>query len=123
MMPPDTERTLFIELNLEEGNLLLTALAECPFKTVFELIGKLNQQAHVQFGETGDHALRKPFELTEQELALSVSALGKLPYERVHRLLAHLNRSFVQAARNDESVQCEQSDQSSQNSESGQSGQ
>ena len=108
------DRTLCVELNLEEGNLLLMALAECPFKTVFELIGKLNQQAHVQFGKTGDHTLRKPFELTEQELALSISALGKLPYERVHLLLAHLNHQFAQAAGNAQSVRCEQSNQSSQ---------
>ena len=44
-----TDRILTIHLNLEEGNLLLEALAECSFKSVFELIGKLNQQANQLF--------------------------------------------------------------------------
>ncbi|MBX3630265.1 MAG: hypothetical protein KF908_10245 [Nitrosomonas sp.] len=86
------DRILSIELNLEEGSLLLTALAECPFKTVFELIGKLNHQAHLHFTEISDHTLRRPFEFTEQELALSMKALGRLPYEHVHQLLNSLNR-------------------------------
>ena len=90
-----TDRTVSIELNLEEGSLLLTALAECPFKTVFELIGKLNHQAHFHFTEISDHTLRKPFEFTEQELALSMKALGRLPYEHVHRLLNRLDRQRV----------------------------
>ena len=90
-----TDRTLSIELNLEEGNLLLTALAECPFKTVFELIGKLNHQAHHHFAEISDQSLRKPFVLTDQEIALSVKALGKLPYEHVHQLLASLNKQLA----------------------------
>ena len=87
-----TDRILSIELNLEEGSLLLTALAECPFKTDFELIGKLNHQAHLHFLDAGDHTLRKPFEFTEQELALSMKALGRLPYEHVHHLLNRLDR-------------------------------
>ena len=32
-------RMLVIHLSLQEGNLLLEALAELPFKSVFELIG------------------------------------------------------------------------------------
>ena len=90
-----TDRTLSIELNLQEGNLLLTALAECPFKTVFELIGKLNHQSYLHFSGINDQSLRKPFELTEQELILSMNALGKLPYEQVHQLLANLNSQLV----------------------------
>jgi len=89
-------RAISIELNLAEGNLLLTALAECPFKTVFELIGKLNQQAYEQFGGVSDQSLRKPFDLTEQEVALSMKALEKLPYELVHDLLARLNRQLAE---------------------------
>ncbi|MCB1947896.1 MAG: hypothetical protein H6940_09610 [Burkholderiales bacterium] len=85
------ERIVSVEINLEEGNLILTALAECPFKTVFELIGKLNQQAQHQFTETVGQLTQKPFSFTEQEMALTIKALGKLPYEQVHQLLAKLN--------------------------------
>lgn len=89
-----TDRILSIELYLEEGNLLLTALAECPFKTVFELIGKLNQQAQLHCSEVANRSRRIPFTFTEQEMVLAIKALGKLPYEHVHQLLANLNRQM-----------------------------
>ncbi|SEQ95467.1 hypothetical protein SAMN05421690_100459 [Nitrosomonas sp. Nm51] len=85
-----TERIVAVEINLEEGSLILTALAECPFKTVFELIGKLNQQAHHQFADAADQSIQKPFTFSEQEMLLTIEALGKLPYEQVHQLLAKL---------------------------------
>ena len=37
-----------LQLNLQQGNLILEALAERPFKLVFEIIGMLNQQAAMQ---------------------------------------------------------------------------
>ncbi|MCP5244435.1 MAG: hypothetical protein H6937_00080 [Burkholderiales bacterium] len=89
-----TDRILSIELSLEEGNLLLTALAEYPFKTVFELIGKLNQQAQFHCTEISNRSRRITFTFTEQEIVLAVKALGKLPYEHVHQLLANLNRQM-----------------------------
>ena len=88
------ERILSVELNLEEGNLMLIALAECPFKTVFELIGKLNQQANTHFVETVDPSQRQPFIFKEQEMLLILKALGKLPYEQVYQLLTHLNKQI-----------------------------
>ncbi len=90
-----TERILSIELSLDEGNLLLIALAECPFKTVFELIGKLNQQAHHHFTGVADRSGQKPFAFTEQEVQLAIEALGKLPYEHVHQLLSSLNKQVT----------------------------
>lgn len=89
-----SERILSVELNLQEGNLMLVALAECPFKTVFELIGKLNQQANTHFAETADHSQRQPFIFEEQEMLLILKALGKLPYEQVYQLLTHLNKQI-----------------------------
>ncbi|SEM90370.1 hypothetical protein SAMN05216325_10421 [Nitrosomonas marina] len=86
-----SDRIVSVKITMEEGNLILTALAECPFKTVFELIGKLNQQAHHQFAEATDKTAQKPFMFTEQELLLTIKALGKLPYEHVHQLLDKLN--------------------------------
>ena len=95
------DRILSIALNLEEWNLLLTALAECPFKTVFELIGKLNQQAQLHCAEVVDRSGLIPFTLTEQEMALAIGALEKLPYEHVHQLLANLNRQMKSQSRPD----------------------
>ena len=37
-----------IELTIEELNLIFQALGERPFNEVFELIGKLNEQANGQ---------------------------------------------------------------------------
>ncbi|MBX3616329.1 hypothetical protein [Nitrosomonas sp.] len=86
-----TERTLIISLNLEEGNLLLEALAECPFKSVFELIGKLNHQANHLFIAGASPQERRQFVFTEDELSFSLKALGNLPYHRVNKLLEDLN--------------------------------
>jgi hypothetical protein len=91
-MPPD--RILSIHLTLEEGNLLLEALAELPFKTVFELIGKLNHQANESFADGGDDNQRQKFLFTEIEMALTIKALGEIPYNRVHFLLANLNKQI-----------------------------
>ncbi len=85
---------LTIYLNLEEGNLLLEALAECPFKSVFELIGKLNQQANSVFPPGVAQNARQEFTFTESELSFSIKALGNMPYQRVHKLLAVLNQQI-----------------------------
>ncbi len=96
-----SERTLSIHLTLEEGNLLLEALAEQPFKTVFELIGKLNQKANECFTGGEDHNQRQKFFFTENEMALTIKALGEIPYNRVHSLLANLNKQ-IQVQLNDQ---------------------
>ncbi len=87
-------RVLTLRLNVQEGGLLLEALAELPFKTVFELIGKLNQQANELFTAGCAQYERQQFVLTEAELALTIKALGNLPYHRVHGLLADLNQQI-----------------------------
>lgn len=87
-------RVLTIRLSLQEGNLLLEALAECPFKLVFELIGKLNQQANELFAPGIAQHERQQFIFTEPELSLSIKALGNLPYHRVHELLSGLNQQI-----------------------------
>lgn len=40
--------SLKFEVSIEEGNLLIAALAKQPFETVAGLIGKLQQQAQSQ---------------------------------------------------------------------------
>jgi len=89
-----SERILTIQLTLEEGNLLLEALAELPFKTVFELIGQLNQQANESFANNGTENQRQKFLFTEKDMALTIKALGEISYNRVHVLLANLNKQI-----------------------------
>ncbi len=89
-----TDHMLTIDLTLEEGNLILEALAECPFKSVFELIGQLNQQANNLFVATIDHTKPQTFTFAEHELSLTIKALGGLPYNRVNDLLVNLNQQI-----------------------------
>lgn len=91
-----------VNLRREEGNLMVSALAECPFKLVYELIGRLNQQAnakaaqHRDDGDDGDAA--QEFLLTAAELKLAVTALGNLPFNRVHALIQNL-QAQIQSGR------------------------
>ena len=87
-------RMLVIHLSLQEGNLLLEALAELPFKSVFELIGKLNQQANELFAPGISPEERQRFVFIEAELSLAIKALGNLPYHRVHALLSSLHQQI-----------------------------
>lgn len=92
--PTDTDRLLTIDLTLEEGNLILEALAECPFKSVFELIGQLNQQANHVFVATTDCEKKQAFMFSEHDLSLTIKALGGLSYNRVNGLLVNLNQQI-----------------------------
>lgn len=96
-------RILTIRLTMQEGNLLLEALAELPFKSVFELIGKLNQQANDLFVPGIAPQERQQFVFTEPELSLSVKALGNMPYHRVHGLLSDLNQQILTQLSNPQS--------------------
>ncbi|MTI19859.1 hypothetical protein E1176_02370 [Fulvivirga sp. RKSG066] len=39
------------EITVEEGNLIFKGLSKLPFEEVYELIGKLNEQANRQLGK------------------------------------------------------------------------
>lgn len=45
-----------LKLTIEEANLILESLGEMPFKKVFGLINKIQQQASVQLGGDGQAA-------------------------------------------------------------------
>lgn len=75
-----------LSFSLEQGRLLMGALAELPFRRVFELIGKLN--ANAQALTAHDASLRVT--LSPAELVLALEALGLLPYVQVHVLIASL---------------------------------
>ncbi|MGO0793184.1 hypothetical protein ACTOWA_25280 [Herbaspirillum seropedicae] len=85
--------SLPLSFTVDQGRLLMSALAELPFKRVFELIGKLNASAQAPAGvATG---LRASF--TTAELALALEALGQLPYVQVHALIDELQAQVHQA--------------------------
>lgn len=46
-------KELTFKLTIEEANLILEGLGTLPFKTVFALIGKIQQQAAEQLNENG----------------------------------------------------------------------
>lgn len=93
-MNSSTEKPqLAIMLRSDEGSLVIEALAECPFKVVYDLIGRLNQQANRQGHASPDGTAQgDPVEylISASDMKLIVSALGNLPFNRVHLLLANL---------------------------------
>ncbi len=74
-------------LTASEGQLVIEALAEGPFKTVFDLIGRINRQANIDSGSQGCR-----FDWSRADQALVIGALVKLPYHRVHQLMAKLEQ-------------------------------
>lgn len=88
----DTKPGIRLQMTLAQGDLMLEGLAERPFKQVYELIGKLHQQA------AGADPERATFVLTHAELRLVLAALGELPFNRVQRLL-HSMHAQIEAWR------------------------
>jgi hypothetical protein len=88
-------RTIAVHLSLAEAGLVLEALAELPFKSVYALIGELNRQANAydpsEFG--ADSAQRYAF--APSDLRLVLAALGNLPYRRVSRLVHKLDAQIM----------------------------
>jgi hypothetical protein len=44
-------QTIQLTISLEEANLILDALGQQPFRSVYELIGKIQQQANEQLAD------------------------------------------------------------------------
>ncbi|MRW89712.1 hypothetical protein GJ699_06930 [Duganella sp. FT80W] len=89
----ETKHGISLRMTLAQGDLILQGLAERPFKQVYELIGKLHQQA------AGADPEQVAFELTHAELRLVLEVLGELPFNRVQRLL-HSLHAQIEAWRN-----------------------
>lgn len=87
-------QSLPLSLSVAQGRLLMGALAELPFKRVFELIGKLNAGAQAPAAASASLRIR----LSAAELALVLEALGQLPYVQVHALIDELHAQVRQAS-------------------------
>jgi hypothetical protein len=85
-----------LALDREQGALVMDALAERSFRSVYELIGRLNTWANHALVHPG--VARAPFVMTQAELALVIDALGDLPHRRVHVLLGSLQQQVHQMA-------------------------
>lgn len=88
------ERAFEISLTAAEGRTVFEALAEQPFKHVFELIGNINKQANKAPDLSDKDAPPPTYTVTGKELSLIVHALGSMPFERVHKLIANLNQQI-----------------------------
>lgn len=92
-----TRQNISLSLSLAQGNLILEALAERPFKQVFELIGELNQQAQMNFSVSAVENDLGQFVLHPNQLRLILEVLGEMPYNRVHRLLHSMHQQMQEA--------------------------
>ncbi|MDM5180508.1 hypothetical protein PO883_25320 [Massilia sp. DJPM01] len=84
---------LTLSLRADQGALVIEALAELPFKTVFDLIGRLNRQANAGAGAGEDAA--QAYSVSLPDLQLIVGALRLLPYHRVHLLMDALEEQVA----------------------------
>ncbi|MDQ1919348.1 hypothetical protein [Massilia pseudoviolaceinigra] len=82
---------LTLSLRADQGALVIEALAELPFKTVFDLIGRLNRQANAAADADAAHA----YSVSLPDLQLIVGALRLLPYHRVHLLMDALEQQVA----------------------------
>ena len=88
----NSDKTIFtIRLNINEGKKVFEALAEQPFKYVFDLIGRLNKQVNESAIDEGDEEALYTHTLSRQELDMVIRALGEMQFNRVHALLENLN--------------------------------
>ena len=88
----DLEQKLFsMCLNIDEGKIVFEALAELPFKYVYELIGKLNSQLNASPTHGSNERALYTYTLSRHELNLMIRALGELPFNHVYTLVENLN--------------------------------
>lgn len=82
--------TLVVEWDRIQSVLVLNALAELPFKTVFETIGRINEQAHEGLREGQDERTRRRFRLSRQDVRLCLDAVQSLPYGTIRETASGL---------------------------------
>jgi hypothetical protein len=86
--------TVIISLNLDEGRIVFEALAEMPFKNVYELIGQLNNQTNEHAANGLEEGVPLAFTLTHGQVNLMLRALSEMPFKRVCSLLENLNQQL-----------------------------
>ena len=99
-MENPAQKAFQVDLNVDDGKIIFEALAELPFKYVYDLIGKLNHQANQNTtnGWDGQAPLRHTLDL--QEIGLIIKALGGLPFNQVHGLVDNLSAQIKEQLSN-----------------------
>ena len=59
------QKSITFQVNLDEANLIFKALGKQPFETVYELIGKLNDQANSQLRPQEEENVKSLFQATK----------------------------------------------------------
>lgn len=80
-------REVGLDLDGDACRLIVEALAERPFRQVFELIGQLHAGAAPDGGSAR-------FTLSAPQLRLVLDALGGMPFQRVQGLLHNMHRQM-----------------------------
>ncbi len=93
-MKHSAAESIHLYLTLEQSSLLLEALIEQPFKTVFEIIGSLNLQAQQFYQAPSDQQQPQLIILNNADFSLCIRALGELPYNRVSGLIHYLHQQL-----------------------------
>lgn len=79
-----------IKITIGEGKVIFKSLAELPFKEVFELIGKLNQQTNSQ--KVYHDSEEIIFTLTKTELEIIKKALSGQPFYQVSGIMEKVTK-------------------------------
>jgi hypothetical protein len=64
-MENNTQKSITFQVTLEEANLIFKSLGKQPFETVYELIGKLNDQANAQLRPQEEENVKPLFQATK----------------------------------------------------------
>ena len=79
-----------IKITIGEGKVIFKSLSELPFKEVFELIGKLNQQTNSQ--KVYHDSEEIIFNLTKTELEIIKKALSGQPFYQVSGIMEKVTK-------------------------------
>lgn len=79
-----------LKITIGEGKVIFKSLSELPFKEVFELIGKLNQQANSQ--KVYNDSEEIIFTLTKTELEIIKKALSGQPFYQVSGIMEKVTK-------------------------------
>ncbi|MEM9982596.1 MAG: hypothetical protein AAF734_08875 [Bacteroidota bacterium] len=60
------ESTVKLEITLKEANIIFKALGKLPFNEVYELIGKLNNQANTQLRQRNEKDINEGGNYTDE---------------------------------------------------------
>lgn len=88
-----------IRLTVTDTRMIFSSLAELPFKTVFELIGKINRTTNETKPVSVDGEPGYAYQFTGDEMDLIVRALGQRPFHEVNILIRDLTATRDRAAR------------------------